>query len=203
VSVDPRLTAALQRQLEQRRRLLDAGATRVGWKLGMGASERIGNHPAVGYLTSDSRLEPGAEYPVGAPVKLRADAEVAVELGPDLAVRGFAPALELVDLGPPADADEIVATNIFHRAFALGDFQQRLPREARLIVNSEQQDRSAVPTDLTDRLELAAHVLATVGEQFAPGDVVITGSIVQAPVPADAEVVAHFGELGSVSLRTV
>jgi hypothetical protein len=43
------------------------------------------------------------------------------------AIVGYAAALELVDLGGTDDAEEIVATNVFHRAFALAPFHPSLP----------------------------------------------------------------------------
>jgi hypothetical protein len=49
-------------QLEQWCATLDAGAVRVGWKLGVGDSERIGEGPALGHLTSATQLEPGSMY---------------------------------------------------------------------------------------------------------------------------------------------
>jgi hypothetical protein len=40
--IDPRLAAALASQLERWRATLAGGAARVGWKLGVGEGERIG-----------------------------------------------------------------------------------------------------------------------------------------------------------------
>jgi hypothetical protein len=41
--IGPRLAAALAAQFEQWRAALHNGAKRVGWKLGMGEGERIGD----------------------------------------------------------------------------------------------------------------------------------------------------------------
>jgi hypothetical protein len=60
--IDPRLTTGLTSQHEQWRALLRGGATRVGWKLGMGDRERIGDEIAIGYLTSATVLDVGATY---------------------------------------------------------------------------------------------------------------------------------------------
>jgi len=214
VSVDPALVSALERQLERRRALLDAGAERIGWKLGMGASERIGDHPAVGYLTSASRLDPGATYRAGRAVRLSADAEIAVELrraiDPDedaaaahAAISGFAAAIELVDLGSGANAEDIVATNIFHRAFALGERQPTLPDHVcgTLLVDRKVRDTASADTSLGERLLLASRVLAAVGERLQAGDRVITGSIVQVPVAPGDHIAADLGDLGGVELR--
>lgn len=119
--IDPRLASALAVQLESQRMALRRGAERVGWKLGIGSRERIGDDLVVGHLTSATRIHSGATYRAGDGVALCADAEVALALGrgvdPDAdsaaareAVAGFGAALELVDLAaPPDDAEEIVA----------------------------------------------------------------------------------------------
>jgi 2-keto-4-pentenoate hydratase len=107
---DPRLVSALEEQLTHRRRLLDAGATHVGWKLGMGDRESIGGEIAVGHLTSGTCLEPRSAYRTEREdAALHADAEVAVELGTDVepdgdaasvrdAIAAYAAAVEIVDL---------------------------------------------------------------------------------------------------------
>ena len=65
--IDPRLAAALAVQFEQWRAALRGGAGRVGWKLGMGHGERIGDEVAIGHLTSATLLDPGATYAAGTP----------------------------------------------------------------------------------------------------------------------------------------
>src|SRR5215208_2778634 len=128
-SVDPRLVSALTEQLARRQAAFARGARRVGWKLGMGDAERIGQGPVVGHLTSATRLEPGAVFVTSGDARLHADVELtaviarAVGAGGDVAaaIGGWAVALELVDLGQGGDDPEaIVAANVFHRAFALG-----------------------------------------------------------------------------------
>jgi hypothetical protein len=57
------LVRALRKQLKIRDGLLQAGATRVGWKLGLGESERIAGQIAVGHLTSATCLEDGLRSP--------------------------------------------------------------------------------------------------------------------------------------------
>jgi 2-oxo-3-hexenedioate decarboxylase len=201
--VDPRLTTALRRQLERRDAVIAGGATSVGWKLGMGEAERIGDHPAVGHLTSATRLDPEATYDSIGALDLRADAEVAVRVGPDAAIAAFAAALEIVDLGAGRDAEEIVATNIFHRAFALGEFRETLPPRlgAQVIVDGAVRDSAHAPDDVDERLRAAAEVLSAAGERLEEGDIVITGSVVQVPVAAGELVVADFGALGRVAVR--
>jgi 2-keto-4-pentenoate hydratase len=211
-AVDPRLVAALTDQLSLWRMALAEGAARVGWKLGMGEAERLGAGPVIGHLTSATQLGPGAAYRAEGAVDLRADAEVALRLGADVhpgsdretagaAIAGFGAALELVDLGspPPGDAERIVATNVWHRAFALGPLDGPPPAkgaEGRLTVNGEVRDSGPLPQDLTDLVQVVATLLGAVGERLQAGDRLITGSVVQVPVEPGDEVVADLGSLG-------
>ena len=164
----------------------------------MGDREGIGGHIAVGHLTSPSRLHDGDTFHDGSP-HLHADAEVAVEIGTDR----YGAALELVDLAPlDGEPDSVVAANVFHRAVAFSALRTGLPFvEARLIVNGEVRAAAPAPTDLSRRLADAEALLAAVGEGFEPGDLVITGSVVQVPVAPGDEVTADLGELGAVTLR--
>jgi 2-keto-4-pentenoate hydratase len=215
MQVDPRLAAALTIQLEQWRATLDSGALRVGWKLGIGDSERIGEGPAVGHLTSATQLEPGSMHWGRGGARLHADAEVGIELGADVApnadrnasraaIAGYGAALELVDLGaPPGSAEEIVAANVFHRAFALGSLDRPWPSdgvEGRLIVNGEARASAAAPPDYADLLLAVAALLDAVGERLRAGDRMLMGSVVQVPIAAGDEVIADLGTLGRVGL---
>ena len=200
--IDPRLRSALAVQLERRRAALAGGARHVGWKLGLGERERIGKGPVVGHLTTATQLAPGGVYEDQA-AALHADAEVALVFGPEAAIVGFAAALELVDLArPPDDPECVVAANVFHRAFALGPSRRDLPAgvEARLIVDGEARAAAAAPTEFAEKVGAAARILAAMGESLRPGDVMITGSVVQVPVAAGNEVVADFGLLGRVAV---
>ena len=215
-AVDPRLVAALTDQLSLWRAALAQGAERVGWKLGMGEGERIGRGPVIGHLTSATQLESGAAYRTEGAVDLRADAEVALRLGADVhpgtdretagaAIAGFGAALELVDLGspPPGDAERIVATNIWHRAFALGRLDRPPPAkgaEGRLMVNGEVRASAPLPHDLTDLVQGAATLLGAVGERLQAGDSLITGSVVQVPVEPGDDVIADLGPLHRIRL---
>jgi 2-keto-4-pentenoate hydratase len=211
--VDPRLAAALTAQFEQWRAALHGGAARVGWKLGMGDGERIGDEVAIGHLTSAGLLDPGGIYHAGSHLDLRADAEVALQLGrmvaPDAdavaarrAIAGYGVALEIVDLGGPDDPVSVVATNVFHRGVAFGPFRPTLPEgiDGRLVVNGHVQASSAAASDPADRVRAAARLLGAMGEQLQPGDRIITGSVVQVPIKVGDQVVAEMGALGKVRL---
>jgi 2-keto-4-pentenoate hydratase len=215
-ATDSRLVRALKEQLTLRDALLDEGAERVGWKLGLGDSERIGGHLAVGHLTSRTCLLDGGHYdPEDVSAELHADAEVAVELGRDLdadagldaaacAIKGYAVALEVCDLSQlPDDAESIVAGNVLHRAVSFGPWSSALPRgelTATLLVNGEAHGSGHVETDLAPRLSEAARVLGAVGERLTAGDRIITSLVVQVPLGSGDAVVADMGALGRVGL---
>ena len=214
--VDPRLLAALRRQLERRDALIRGGARQIGWKLGIGAAERIGGEIAVGYLTSTTRLDPGGTFRAGGRPRLHADAEIAVEFAADaeagageaavaVAIRGYRAALEIVDLAGDEEAEEVIAGNVFHRAVALGELHPGVPgaAEGRLAVNGEARMAARAPEDLVRRLAAAVRILAAAGERIRAGEVVITGNVVQVPVAPGDEVVASITGLAAVALRVV
>ena len=192
--VDPRLTAALRRQLDAR----PEGAPRVGWKVGSGDGERIGDEIAVGHLRA---MPAGETYHEGAG-HLHADAEVAVEVGGDGTIAGYAAALELVDLSRAGTPEEVVATNVYHCAVAFGPFRRSLPAHPHgtLVVNGELRASGQAPADLAERVVAVARVLGAVGEELRPGDRIITGLIVQVPVAPGDGVVADLGALGRVEV---
>ena len=197
-SVDPRVVAALRAQLGNR------FGERVGWKLGIGDRERSGAHIAVGHLTSTTRLQLGEAYEPGEGEDLHADAEVAVEIGPDGRIAAYGAALELVDLrSPPDTPEDVVAANVFHRAVAFAPTWGLIPPEgieARLLVNGEARDTGRSAGDIEAKVAAAARILEAVGEALAPGDLVISGSVVQVPVAPGDRVEADLGELGRVGL---
>ena len=199
--VDPSLVAVRERQLRTRT------AKRIGWKLGIGDRERIGDEIAVGHLTSLTHLQPGEGYERKQDEALHADAEVAVLIGDRGAIAGYGAALELVDLrSPPDSPDDVVAANVFHRAVTFGPIRPSLPAGgvgARLLVDGEQLDADRAAGDLEDKVRSAARVLEAVGERLEPGDLVITGSIVQVPVEREGTVEADLGRLGSVRLQVL
>jgi len=196
--------------------LLGEGAERVGWKLGLGDSERVSGHIAVGHLTTRTCLPNGGLYvPEDVSAELHVDAEVAVELGRDLpanigpgaaaqAIGAYAVALEVCDLRQlPDDAESIVAGNVLHRAVAFGPWSPILPEgdlTACLLVNGEERDSSVAETKLGPRLSEAARVLGSVGEGLRAGDRIVTSLVVQVPVAFGDHVVADMGQLGRVAL---
>jgi hypothetical protein len=201
--VEPRLIRALNAQLEARRLAFAGGAGRVGWKLGVGERERIGPGPVIGHLTTASCIDSGGTYRArGEDVSLHADVELALEFGDGGAIVGYAPALEIVDLGGSDDPEEIVAGNVFHRAVAFGATHPVTTNvQAALLVNGQVRANGDAAADLMERVRRAAELLHGIGESFMLGDRLITGSIVQGPIAAGDLVVADLGKLGRAELR--
>jgi 2-keto-4-pentenoate hydratase len=137
--------------------------------------------------------------------------EIGVEVEPDAdrhtaraAIAGYGAALELVDLGaPPDNPEEVVAANVFHRAFSLGLLDRAWPSngvEGRLIVNGELRAAAAAPCDYVELVLAVARLLGAVGQRLQVGDRMIMGSIVQVPIAAGDDVIADLGALGQVGL---
>jgi 2-keto-4-pentenoate hydratase len=140
----------------------------------------------------------------GPPGDLVADAEVAVLIGAAGEIVGYGAALEICDLAGDDPPEAIVAANVFHRAFALSSAVERLPEggvEATLTVRGRQAAAGRSAADFTGRVRAAAGLLAEIGEDLAPGDWIVTGSVVQVPVEPGDDVTADLGPLGRVGLR--
>jgi 2-keto-4-pentenoate hydratase len=206
---DDRVIAGTRAQLEHWREELQAGAGRVGWKIGLNtpaAQERLGiSEPAVGHLTSATLLEPGASHPLAGGGNVMVEPEVAIEIGGGGQLAGLGAAIEIVDVDPDDDdLERIVADNIFHRAVVLGASLpgEELPEaEARVIVNGEERSRGPVEVDLAGTLRVVVGLLAELGEGLVPGERIITGSLT-APVPvAPGDAVAvEIGPLGRLEV---
>ena len=197
---EARIVSALRQQLAERRRLLDAGATHVGWKVALGMEE-VGNRPVMGYLTSATELSSGGAHSAAGAVELCVDAELAVEIGRDGAIAGYAAALELVDLGQGRGSLEaVIRANVVHRAFVLGPSHHDPVRVARVYVNGELRAEGIAELDLEERAEVVAYWLSALGEHLELGDRIITGSIVQVPVAPRDEVAVELDELGRLKV---
>lgn len=224
---DARVRAGMERQLETRRALLDDGAGRLGWKVGMGTAAAMAalgtDGSLVGFLTERVRLESGAEVPVGGWAAPVAEAEIAVRLGADLpagatraqaaaAVDALAAAIELADTGGDrSDVEAIVAGNVFHRQVVLGPWDTaRAGLDAAGVrldfhgnaTYADDVDPIAAVGDLADVVRHVADVLDAFGQRLSAGDVIITGAIVPPqPVVAGEDVVVRLSGLGELSVR--
>lgn len=203
--LDPALRDGLRRQEAANAELLASGARRLGWKAGFGtraAMEMLGTSGPLAAPLTDTTLEPsGACIDVSGWDKPVLETEVAVRLGADVAagqsraaieaaVAGVGAAIELVDLGAAgADAGEILAGGIFHRATLLGELAP-LPAstslaEVRIDVRADNQeyavaaDPAALVGDLADVLAGLADLLDESEDGLRAGDVIITGAAVK------------------------
>jgi 2-keto-4-pentenoate hydratase len=194
-------------QLRGWRAELAGGAARVGWKIGRGlvpGEEHL--EPVVGYLTSATLLQSGERFDGGKAKELRADAELALEIGPELEPVAFGAALELVDVArPPYDFESIVAGNIWHRAVAFGPLRLDSPDlvDAEVRINGVSADSNGKRVDPAEAAHIATELLAAVGERLEPRDRIICGSLVQVPVAPGDEVVADLGDLGHAGVRVL
>jgi 2-oxo-3-hexenedioate decarboxylase len=208
--VHPRLVAATGIQLGVWRALLAGGAGRVGWKIALGIDEveaLVGSDPALGHLTTATLLDPGETFHgAGALRELRAETELAIEVGADATVAGLAVALELVDTGrPPNGLEAIVAANVYHRAVAFGPTRRdaRTPAadaRARLLVGGAVRETSSLVADPDETVGAIGRLLEAAGERLLPGDRILAGSACHVPVEPGDAVVAEIDGLGAVDV---
>lgn len=196
--VDPRVRAGLEQQLVAWRTLVGGGADRIGWKVGLNAPqvmEQLGlPHPVIGFLTGATVVESGASHSLGGAAKPVAEPEVSIELRRDVqagaevdealaAIESLGPAIEVVDIPAPPEADQIetvVAGNIFHRAVVFGPTRQDAAvggTRASIAVDGEECEHGDVTTDLAETIRLVADLLGAAGETLRAGDRIIAGSL--------------------------
>ena len=159
--------------------------------------------PLAGFLTDSTLLEPGATVAVSEWAMPLIEAEVAVRIDSDLApgtghedaaeaIGAVAAAIELIDLGSTESVADVVAGNVFHRHFLLGQFiecdRSKLD-EVRISVDVN--GSKADPSDPRDVIGQLGKVVAAIADQaelaadrLRAGDIVITGAAVP-PAPPD------------------
>ncbi len=205
---DHRIVAALVRQLADWHRALNGGAERVGWKIGLNVPDmqrKLGlRESVIGHLTSATQLGDGTAFDGAAATDLRVEPEVALHMGPAGEVAGYGPAIEIVDTGnAPSDAEEIVAGNIFHRGFVLGEPQPAMPAgvEGEVRVDDDLRASGAAPAHFSEVVELVGRLLGEAGEELRSGDVIIAGSLTPPqPVSPGERVDVGLGPLGSLAV---
>ena len=207
------LDEAYQQQLGHWRATLHSGAGRVGWKIGLNVpavQDKLGiDRSVVGHLTTATLLGADGAHSLTGAEKPMAEPEIAIEVGPDGTIAGLAPAIEVADIDRPLDdVGQIVATNIFHRAVAIGP-SVRLGSadgiEAGLTVNGEQvASADAGTTDLAAIVTLVDETLRAVGESLQAGDRIIAGSLTQpAPVNTGDRAAVDLGPIGRLEVSFV
>jgi len=205
-----RLDEAYQQQLGHWRATLHSGAQRIGWKIGLNVptvQDKLGiDRSVVGHLTTATLLGADGAHSLAGAEKPMAEPEIAIEVGPEGVVSGLAPAIEVADLDRPLeDVGQIVATNIFHRAVAIGP-SMRLSSadgiEAVLTVNGEQiASADAGATDLGAIIALVDETLRAAGESLQAGDRIIAGSLTSpAPVKAGDHAAVDIGPIGRLEV---
>lgn len=204
------LDEAYQQQLGHWRATLHSGAGRVGWKIGLNVpavQEKLGiDRSVVGHLTTATLLGADGAHSLAGAQKPMAEPEIAIEVGPDGTIAGLAAAIEVADIDRPLeDVGHMVATNIFHRAVAIGPSAQLSSADgiqAVLTVNGEQvASADAGATDLGAIIALVDETLRAAGESLQAGDRIIAGSLTQpaAVKPGDTARV----ELGAIGALEV
>jgi len=204
---DPRIVAGMAAQGKLRESRLAAGERRVGWKAGLGTAQAMRaasiDAPLTGFLTNAS-LASGLTTTDGLSIddwrNARFEPEVAVRVGADVpagsdratvqaAIAAAAPALEIVDIGDASDIEQVLADNVFHRAFLLGPFSEAAAADlgaVRLRLDRDghdpqsEIDPAAALGDLLDVVRALADQIPLSGDELRAGDVIMTGSAVPA-----------------------
>lgn len=211
-------------------RSLAAGRRITGRKIGLtskAVQQQIGvDQPDFGTLFADMEYGDGVDIPAARLMQPRAEAEVALVLDRDLdnAPHGFAeviravafalPAIEVVDSrieGWKISLVDTVADNASSGLYVLGSRPVPLRKiDVRalpmvMLVNGDEVSSGSGAACLGNPLHAARWLADTMSRRGAPlraGDVVMTGAL--GPVHSIAEgdeVVAEFGDLGTVSTR--
>jgi 2-keto-4-pentenoate hydratase len=188
---DPRVRAAMERLLARRRELLDGGATAVGWKLAFWAPavrQKLGlSGPLVGFLTDATQIEPGGECAIAGWTAPKLEPEIAIHVGAGAAVTGLSAAIELADADrPPSEVESVLAGNIYHRRFVLGDGPSVARPAGPIAVAIERDgeplagtaDAEAATGDLGELAAYVGRYLERFGAALGEGEVIISGSTV-------------------------
>jgi 2-keto-4-pentenoate hydratase len=220
---EPAVARGMQAQLGVLRGRIDAGAERVGWKVGLNlpaVQQRLGiATTVVGHLTSDTRLDPLERHSLAGTVRPAAEPEIAAVLAADVApgsslddvraaIGHFAPAIEIVDVDLDFDdVEPIVAGNVFHRGFLVGTPVEAAAEDlagigVRVSRNGSPEHEVSVADGLGDParvLSVVAERLGQSGELLRAGDTVICGSLTPPlPVAPGDLVEVDYGRLGEL-----
>lgn len=189
-----------------RRQLATLPDDRIGWKMALNAPaimEALGmEEPALGWL-SRARVA-DEQHSLEGSTQPAVEAELLLEVGDDGGVGRIGVALEVVDFDRPLDdLEEVIASNIFHRAVACGEMGAVTdPGEAVFSLNGKERARIGEFEPPAQTLAFVARFLGELGEALRPGDLVIAGALAPAaPVAVGDLAELTVGGVGSVSLR--
>ena len=225
---EPAYLQGLRQQMQDFAGRQRMGMPRVGWKIGLNVPEvqrKAGLTGAlVGFLDGQRVHQSGDEVQAAPDARLHIEPELCLKLHQGVgantsrqraraAIAEVFPALELVDYGlPRTDLPTIIAHSMFHRGVVLGtghplpalDTVRELTRELVFEVDGQRSPparRDLIPADLAELVLRAAAVLAEVGQQLEPGDLLMSGAFVEnaLPLPKGGVARASFGHFGEVS----
>lgn len=178
------------------------GVRRVGWKVAAPDRWRLSRGLQPAYLTSATIIGSDGLYDAGADLALHAEAALAVQIGVQRKIVGYAAALELVDFvdeGWPRT--ELLPADLGHRAVTFGPTRPRLSAvDGRLLINGHVREGAFLDGGYVDLVARLSDGLAARGESLLRGDWVITGPIVRAPVWPGDHIVADLGPLGHAAM---
>jgi 2-keto-4-pentenoate hydratase len=213
---DDSVRAGMDRLLARRAEVLGAGARSLGWKLAFGTEAAMAalglNGPVVGFLTDATEIVSGGEVKVAEWTAPKIEPEIAIYLGPGgEGAAGIGAAIELADADrPPADTEEVLAGDIYHRAVLLGTPVPRPPGPIKVAVERDGERVASTENAeaIVGRLEtLAAYVpeyLSHFGIATSEGEVIISGSTVPLMDIAAGEVWTSGVEaVGSLEVRII
>jgi len=188
-----------------RRQLATVPEDRIGWKIALNAPalmEGLGlAEPGLGYLTR-ARVAEG-EDSLAEAVAPAVEPELVIEAGEGGGVARVGAALEIVDFDRGLDdVEEVIASNIFHRAVAFGPLVDTVsPGEAVFRVNEEERAVVSTLEAPAETLEFVSRFLQGLGRGLDEGDLVIAGALAPAtPVGAGDVASLEVAGIGSVSL---
>jgi 2-keto-4-pentenoate hydratase len=198
------LQRGMQAQLAEWRDSVQVRGLRLGWKIGFNdhaSQQRMGiAAPVLGFLRRDRLLVSGDIFRMPAHGVIKAEVEVAIRLGRDVAagasvaeaeaaIAALAPAIEVVDVTRPLDGIEaLLRGNLYQAAVLIGPEQDAVPSaprqsiHARLHVDGQPAGESEplrLPHRFGELARLAAETLGRHGERLAAGDWIICGAIVE------------------------
>ena len=204
MAVSTALRSGMQAQLAEWRRTVQAHGQRLGWKIGFGdraSQQRMGlTAPVLGYLRRDRQLASGDVFRMHAHSVIKAEVEVAIRMGRDVAagitaaeadraIAAYAPAVEIVDVTHPLGGIEaLLRGNLYQAAVLLGPELCTIPTaprqsiQARLLVNGKPAGESEplrLPERFGELVQSTAATLSQYGEQLAAGDWIICGAITE------------------------